>query len=142
MRRKSTIKEKCPIARSLDSVGDWGTLLIVRDAFAGVTRFSDFQRSLGASKNTLSSRLKVLVATGIMSVEAPADGGAHLEYRLTNKGRELRPVLDALSTWGLNHFFEPNEIASIRRAKGKTDEALDRHRVGSRADSRGRGSDR
>lgn len=61
MRRKSLTEEKCPVARSLDIIGDWWTLLIVRDALSGVTRFNDFQRSLGAAKSSLSARLKALV---------------------------------------------------------------------------------
>jgi len=109
MRRKSFEGDACPIARSLDVVGDWWTLLIVREALAGVTRFSGFQRNLGAAKNILSARLKALVAQGIMSTAPAADDGAHQDYRLTDKGRALLPVLVALAQWGKSNLFEPGE---------------------------------
>lgn len=81
----------CPVARSVDAIGDWWSLLIVRDAFDGSRRFGEFQRSLGVAKNILSARLRTLVAGGILeSVPAP-DGGAHNEYELTEKGREALP---------------------------------------------------
>ena len=66
MKRKSLSEDKCPVARSLDIIGDWWTLLIVRDALAGLTRFNDFARSLGAAKGSLSARFKTLVAEGII----------------------------------------------------------------------------
>ncbi|MFG3532542.1 winged helix-turn-helix transcriptional regulator [Streptomyces sp. NPDC047917] len=99
----------CPVARSVDAIGDWWSLLIVRDAFDGSRRFGEFQRSLGVAKNILSARLRTLVAGGILkSVPAP-DGGAHNEYELTAKGRELFPVIVALRQWGEARFFEPGE---------------------------------
>ncbi|THD57468.1 MAG: transcriptional regulator [Phenylobacterium sp.] len=107
MKRKSFEGDACPIARSLDVVGDWWTLLIVREALAGVTRFGGFQRNLGAAKNILAARLKVLVAQGILST-APGDG-AHQDYLLTDKGRALLPVLIALAQWGKANLFEPGE---------------------------------
>ena len=99
----------CPVARSVDAVGDWWSLLIVRDAFDGSRRFGEFQRSLGVAKNILSARLKALTHTGILSV-VPA--GAHNEYVLTAKGEALFPVIVALRQWGEAHFFAADEPRS------------------------------
>jgi DNA-binding HxlR family transcriptional regulator len=112
MKRKSLSEEKCPVARSLDIIGDWWTLLIVRDALAGVTRFNDFARSLGAAKTSLSMRLKTLVAEGIFEVRPASDGSAYQEYVLTAKGRALAPVLIGLEQWGARHAFKPGEPIS------------------------------
>ena len=109
MRRTSLDAAICPVARSLDQIGDWWTLLILRDAFAGMNRFSDFQKSLGVAKNILSARLKMLVANGILAKRESADSGAHGEYHLTEKGRRLRVVLVALRQWGEDNLFAPGE---------------------------------
>jgi DNA-binding HxlR family transcriptional regulator len=113
MKRKSLSEEKCPVARSLDIIGDWWTLLIVRDALAGLTRFNDFARSLGAAKTSLSTRLKALVAEGIFKVRPASDGSAYQEYVLTSKGRALAPVLMGLEQWGTAHAFRPGEPISV-----------------------------
>ncbi|MBC7644389.1 MAG: helix-turn-helix transcriptional regulator, partial [Thermoleophilia bacterium] len=103
MKRTSLQDQPCAIAKSLDIIGDWWTLLIIRDALVGLRRFGEFQRSLGAAKNILAARLKALVAEGIL-VNAPAsDGSAYQEYLLTEKGRALVPVLVALSQWSSEH---------------------------------------
>jgi len=109
LRRKSFEGDACPIARSLDVVGDWWTLLIVREALAGVTRFSAFQRNLGAAKNILAARLKALVAQGVLTMAPASDDGGHQDYLLTDKGRALLPVLVALAQWGKSNLFEPGE---------------------------------
>src|ERR1700760_90364 len=90
MRRTSLRDEICPVARTLDEIGDWWTLLIVRDAFNGLKRFNEFQGSLGMAKNILSARLRMLVANGILEKRAADDGNARGEYHLTQKGRRLR----------------------------------------------------
>ncbi len=100
MKRKSLANELCPIARSLDVIGEWWSLLIVRDALFGKRRFSDFQRSLGLAKNILAARLKKLVACGVLEQRPVSDGSAFQEYVLTDKGRELGMVLLALRLWG------------------------------------------
>jgi DNA-binding HxlR family transcriptional regulator len=100
MRRKSLQTAPCPIARALDVIGDWWSLLIVRDALRGTTRFSDFQRSLGMSKNILARRLRALTGHGILELVPAADGSAYSEYRLTARGRSLHPVLVSLALWG------------------------------------------
>ena len=98
--------ESCPVARSVDAVGDWWSLLIVRDAFDGSRRFGDFQRSLGVAKNILSARLRALVENGIL---ATVPAGARHEYVLTPKGEALFPVIVALRQWGEAFAFAPGE---------------------------------
>jgi DNA-binding HxlR family transcriptional regulator len=90
----------CSIARALEVVGEWWTMLILREAFLGTRRFHDFQRNLGIARNILSARLKKLVARGILERCADEAGGRRLEYRLTDKGRAFFPVLMALMQWG------------------------------------------
>lgn len=109
MKRKSLDNAPCPIARTLDVVGDWWSLLIVRDALLGATRFSEFQKNLGVAKNILTTRLKTLVAQGIFDVKPASDGSAYQDYVLTAKGRGLFPVLVALRQWGEEHSFAPGE---------------------------------
>ncbi|MGO4714274.1 winged helix-turn-helix transcriptional regulator [Bradyrhizobium sp. 2TAF24] len=87
----------CSLARALGAVGDWWTLLIVRDAMFGVKRFSDFQQSLGIARNILSARLERLVAADILSRQGTA---ARPLYELTAKGQALLPALVALMQWG------------------------------------------
>ncbi len=100
MRRKTFARMNCSIARALDLVGEWWTMLIMREAFLGTRRFHDFQQNLGIARNILSARLKKLVARGILERIAAPDGGRRLEYRLTDKGRDFFPVLMALMQWG------------------------------------------
>lgn len=110
MNRRTTHEDSlCGVARPLDAIGDWWSLLIVRDAFDGLRRFGEFQKNLGLAKNILAARLRNLVAHGIMDIVPAADGGAHHEYVLTEKGRGLFPLLVALRQWGEDFFFEPDE---------------------------------
>jgi DNA-binding HxlR family transcriptional regulator len=109
MRHKSFKANACPVARSLDTIGEWWSLLIVRDALIGTRRFSDFQKSLGLAKNVLSVRLKKLVARGVMEQVPASDGSAYQEYVLTQKGRELFPVVIALRQWGETYLFSRGE---------------------------------
>ncbi|WP_128921961.1 MULTISPECIES: helix-turn-helix domain-containing protein [Bradyrhizobium] len=99
----------CGVARPLDAIGDWWSLLIVRDAFDGLRRFGEFQKSLGLAKNILSARLRNLVAHGIVDIVPAAEGGPYQEYELTEKGRGLFLVLAALRQWGEDFFFAPDE---------------------------------
>jgi DNA-binding HxlR family transcriptional regulator len=109
MKRKSLGHEICPIARALDEIGDWWTLLIVRDAFSGKRRFSDFETSLGLAKNILSARLKALLANGVLEKRPSEDGSPHGEYHLTQKGRRLRVVLIAIRQWGEDNLFDDGD---------------------------------
>jgi len=99
----------CGVARPLDAIGDWWSLLIIRDAFNGLRRFGEFQKSLGLAKNILAARLRNLVAHGIMDAIPVADGSPYQDYVLTEKGRGLFPLLVALRQWGDEFFFEPGE---------------------------------
>ncbi|AZG07607.1 transcriptional regulator [Pigmentiphaga sp. H8] len=110
--RKSLKGDYCPSARSLDVIGDWWSLLIVRDAFDGLTRFGEFQKSLGIAKNILTERLRTLVSRGILEAVPVGDSGARMEYRLTAMGRDLFPVMVALRQFGERHLFKPGEAHS------------------------------
>ena len=112
MRRKSFGHARCPVARSLDTIGDWWTLLLVRDALRGARRFSDFQQSLGLAKNVLSARLRKLVDDGIMRLEPSRSRPDRNEYRLTDKGRRLLVVILALRQWGQEELFQDGEEMS------------------------------
>jgi DNA-binding HxlR family transcriptional regulator len=109
MKRKSLQGDMCPIARALDVIGDWWSLLIVRNAMLGTRRFSAFQKDLGVAKNILTVRLRSLVAEGILEVQPASDGSAFQEYVLTSKGRALFPILVALRQWAEEFSFKPNE---------------------------------
>ncbi|GES53184.1 HxlR family transcriptional regulator [Rhizobium sp. ERR 1071] len=108
-KRVSHKDSMCGVARPLDAIGDWWSLLIIRDAFDGLRRFGEFQKSLGLAKNILSARLRNLVAHGIMATVPASDGSPYQEYVLTQKGQGLFPLLVALRQWGEDFFFEPNE---------------------------------
>jgi len=110
--RKPHEDQPCPVARCVDLVGDRWSLLIVRDAFDGIRRFSDFQRSLGVARNILSDRLRKLVDAGVLENQAASDGSAYQEYVLTAKGESLFPVVVALRQWGEQHLFAKGEAHS------------------------------
>ena len=90
----------CSVAQCLEVVGEWWSLLIVRDAFLGVRRFDDFQARLGISRNILNQRLTTLVDEGILARVPYQDNPPRSEYRLTPKGRDLWHVLTAMRQWG------------------------------------------
>jgi DNA-binding HxlR family transcriptional regulator len=98
--------QNCSAARALESVGERWSLLIMRDALAGITRFADFHRRLGIARNVLSGRLEHFVAEGLME-RRPAGESKYHEYVLTEKGRDLRPVIIALINWG-DRWAAPN----------------------------------
>lgn len=111
--RKSLKGDYCPSARSLDVIGDWWSLLIVRDAFDGLTRFSEFQKSLGIARNILTDRLRRLVSHGILEEIPVGESGSRVGYRLTAMGRDLFPVMVALRQFGERHLFGPGEEHSV-----------------------------
>jgi DNA-binding HxlR family transcriptional regulator len=90
----------CSIAKALDVVGDPWTLLVVRDALLGVDRFDDFVRRLGVPRATLAARLDFLVGSDVLSKQDDPERPGHPRYRLTEKGRALRPVVVTLMRWG------------------------------------------
>ncbi|AOJ67773.1 MULTISPECIES: winged helix-turn-helix transcriptional regulator [Burkholderia] len=120
-RRRDMSADACPVARAVDAVGDRWSLLIVRDAFDGVRRFTEFQRSLGIARNMLADRLKTLVDTGVLAAAPASDGSAHHEYVLTDKGRALFPVVVALRQWGEARLFAADEPRSrlVERRSGR-----------------------
>lgn len=96
----------------MELIGDRWFLLIVRDAFDGMRRFGDFQRSLGVARNILSDRLRKLVEAGILEMQAAAEGSAYQAYVLTPRGQSLFPLVLALRQWGETHLFAPGEAHS------------------------------
>jgi DNA-binding HxlR family transcriptional regulator len=104
MQRKSFGNMQCPIARSLERVGEWWSILILRDALRGMTRFDQFQRSLGIAPNMLTRRLNALVASGLLERRRYNEHPPRDEYVLTARGRDFRMVTVALLTWGNRHF--------------------------------------
>jgi DNA-binding HxlR family transcriptional regulator len=101
--RKSFSEMHCSVAQCLEVVGEWWSLLIVRDAFLGVTRFDDFQERLGISRNVLNQRLARLVEAGILVKVPYSEHPPRHDYRLTDKGRDLWPVLTTMRQWGDKH---------------------------------------
>ena len=112
-KRTSLENAECPIARSLDAIGDWWSLLIIRDALLGRRRFGEFQKSLGLAKNILTVRLRTLVDKGILKTAPASDGSAYQEYVPTPKGRGVFPILVALRQWSEEFDRHPEQIATI-----------------------------
>jgi len=100
MRRKSFEDMNCSVAQSLEVVGEWWTMLVIRDCFLGVRRFDDFQRRLGIARNVLAERLDHLVAHGVLDRVPYQEHPLRHEYRLSERGRDLWLVLTALREWG------------------------------------------
>ena len=103
----------CPVARTVDIVGDKWSLLIIRDAFDGIRRFNQFQRDLGIARNILAARLRDLVQAGVLRVEDAPGGRAYQEYVLTEKGEDLFDLIVSLRQWGQEHAFAPGEPRSV-----------------------------
>jgi DNA-binding HxlR family transcriptional regulator len=123
MRRKSLGRTQCPIARSLERVGEWWSMLILRDAFRGLTRFDAFQESLGIAPNMLARRLGALVEAGLLERRRYSERPPRDEYVLTACGRDFRPVLVALLAWGNRHFAP--EGASVVLVDRRTGDAVE-----------------
>ncbi|CAN7528618.1 helix-turn-helix domain-containing protein [Rhizobium sp. LjRoot30] len=112
VKRVSLWNAGCPVARALDVIGDWWSLLIIRDAFDGVRRFNEFQVGLGIAKGMLATRLRDLTERGILGTAPASDGSAYKEYVLTEKGRGLFLVIVALRQWGEDHLYRPDDARS------------------------------
>ena len=119
MKIKNFDHMNCSLAQTLSVLGEHWTLLVIRDAFMGIRRFDDFQQDLGIARNVLSERLKRLVAEGIFAKEKGDSG--YFEYRLTEKGLELQPVLLSMTHWGDKHKSNPNgkRLIFVDRKEGK-----------------------
>lgn len=104
MQRKSFDKMPCPIARSLERVGEWWSMLVMRDALHGLRRFDEFQDSLGIAPNMLARRLNALIEAGLLERRRYSEHPPRYEYVPTARGRDFRPVLLSLLAWGNRHF--------------------------------------
>ncbi|GIH45679.1 transcriptional regulator, HxlR family [Microbispora rosea] len=103
---------ECPVARTLDLVGDRWSLLVIRDAMDGARSFTEFQRRTGIARNILADRLRRLIAQGLLA-QHTAPSGRRQEYVLTDAGRDLFPVILTLRQWGERHAFAPGETHSV-----------------------------
>jgi DNA-binding HxlR family transcriptional regulator len=108
----------CGVAQALEQVGDWWSLLIVRDAFFGVSRFAQFESSLGISKNILTDRLQKLVEHGVLERERLNEPGHRYDYKLTHKGRDLWLVLTAMRLWSDRWVFGDERVPLIAQERG------------------------
>ena len=104
----------CPIARSLDRVGEWWSILILRDALAGARRFDDFQRELPIAPNMLTRRLRALVDAGLLERRPYSTRPLRHEYHLTPAGQDFRQVLVSLLAWGNRHFAPEGRSVVLR----------------------------
>ena len=107
----------CSVAQCLDVVGEWWSMLILRDVFLGVSRFDDFQERLGISRNILNQRLNRLVGAGVLEKVAYSEHPPRFDYRLTDKGRDLWPVLTAMRQWG-DRYAAPDGPPLLATHKG------------------------
>lgn len=121
MQRTDFSQANCPIARTLDLVGEWWSLLIIREAFLGVTRYDDFQRRLGISRNALTDRLKKLVDGGVLARQPVSEGARREEYVLTKMGDDLVTVVVSMLQWGDRWLIMPGEPLSrmVETATGR-----------------------
>jgi DNA-binding HxlR family transcriptional regulator len=117
--------QRCSVASALSEVGEWWTLLILREAFFGTERFTDFQSSLGIARNILTARLNKLVATGILTRRLAPGRGNPCLYRLTEKGREILPIFIALMQWG-DRWINDGGNAPVRIVETATGEEIAR----------------
>ena len=116
MERKSFGGMPCPIARTLERVGEWWSILILRDAFHGYTRFDQFEKSLGIAPNMLTRRLSALVKAGLLERRRYSERPPRYEYVLTERGRDFRPVIVAMYAWGNKHFAPEGESVLLVHA--------------------------
>lgn len=123
MQRKSFRKAPCPVARSLERVGEWWSILIIRECFHGSTRFDAFQQALGIAPNMLARRLSALVEAGMLERRLYSERPRRHEYVLTDRGRDFKGVLVALHAWGNRHFTPEGE--SVMLVNARTGEPAD-----------------
>jgi len=123
--RKSFADMHCSVAQCLEVVGEWWSMLIVRDVFLGVTRFDQFQERLGISRNILQQRLNHLVDAGVLKKVPYSEHPPRYDYRLTAKGRDLWPVLTAMRQWG-DRYAAPDgpPVEVVHTACGRVSHAV------------------
>lgn len=120
MQRKSLIDAECPIARSLERVGEWWSILIMRDALHGLRRFDEFSRSLEIAPNMLTRRLNSLVEAGLLERQAYSERPLRYQYVPTAKGEDFRVVLMAFVAWGNLHYAPEGEsVQLVERESGR-----------------------
>ena len=125
MQRKSFSDMQCPIARGLEHVGEWWSILILRDAFRGLTRFDEFSESLGIAPNMLTRRLNALVDAGLMHRQRYNERPPRDEYLLTQRGRDFRPAMLAMLAFGNKHFPpQDRTVEIVNTATGQPVEPL------------------
>lgn len=142
-RQQLLAQSECPVARTLEAIGDRWVLMIIRDAFDDVRRFSEFQKRLGLAKNILTVKLKRLVELGVFEIQPASDGTAYKEYVLTEMGRAVFPIVISMRQWGERYLFskgesysvlldndhaEPVETIAVRSRAGKVLSPADCHR--------------
>jgi DNA-binding HxlR family transcriptional regulator len=142
-RQQLLAQSECPVARTLEAIGDRWVLMIIRDAFDDVRRFSEFQKRLGLAKNILTVKLKMLVELGVFNIQPASDGSAYKEYVLTDMGRAVFPIVVSMRQWGERYLFntgesysvlldhelsEPVETIAVRSKAGKVLTPADCHR--------------
>jgi DNA-binding HxlR family transcriptional regulator len=118
MKLKTFQHFNCSLAQTLSVIGEHWTMLIIRDAFFGLRRFDQFQKSLGIARNVLSDRLKKLVQAGVLE---KSEGPGHPEYRLTQKGLALQPIMIAMTQWGDTYMPHPEgqRLTFVDRRDGR-----------------------
>lgn len=136
-------RSECPVARTLEAIGDRWLLLIIREAFDDVRRFNEFQKRLGVAKNILTVKLKALVELGVFEVQPASDGSAYKEYVLSEMGRAAFPIVISMRQWGERFLYcageshsvlldnvmaEPVEVITVRSQDGKALGPEDCHR--------------
>ena len=125
MQHKNFGDMQCPIARSLDRVGEWWSILILRDCFLGLKRFDEFEKSLGIAPNMLTRRLNGLVDAGMLERRPYNEHPPRFEYVLTERGHDFHPVLHAMLAWGNRHFAPEGEsVVIINRETGEVAEPV------------------
>jgi DNA-binding HxlR family transcriptional regulator len=132
-------EQTCSVARALEVLGDRWTFLVIRDAFRGVRRFDDFQRSLGVARNVLSDRLQRLVDEGVLERRRYQERPERFEYRLTEKGIALWRPLVSLMKWGDRYYAPPAGPPSVvrhRECGGEVDDAFRCERCGAQLEAR------
>src|SRR5260370_4664730 len=132
MQRKSFGKMACPIARSLERVGEWWSILIIRDALHGFSRFDEFQKSLNIAPNMLTRRLSALVDAGLLERRRYTERPPRYEYILTAMGRDFRPVIVAMFAWANRHFAPegPSGLLVTKKTQRARDPGLRDRRSG------------
>ena len=118
MKWSDLAQQDCSMSRSVAVIGDRWTLMLLRDLFLGVRRFEDFERRLGISRSIIADRLKLLVDEGVLRKEAYQDRPVRHEYRLTDKGLALHPVMMAIVHWGDVHYAGEDGPPLIHQHKG------------------------